>query len=73
MGDHFQEVLHWYPADSPPDADTTMLLWFVVDGLADWAVGWWNGEYWMDAATGGKLSGQVLYWVDVNGPGARHE
>ena len=63
------ESLEWQPASPPPDADTTMVLWIVYeDGDADWAAGWWDGEVWRDASTGGPCSGEVTHYAEPSGP-----
>jgi|JI102314A2RNA_FD_contig_51_4458882_length_2336_multi_2_in_0_out_0_3 hypothetical protein len=63
------EALEWLPASPPPDADTTLLLWIVYeDGDADWAAGWWDGEVWRDASTGGPASGEVTHYSSPMGP-----
>jgi hypothetical protein len=52
-----------------PDADLTVLLWVrYADGTSDWAAGWWDGDCWRDAASGGPVSGTVTHWAEPAGP-----
>ena len=53
-----------------PDADTTVLMWVLYGDGQDWAVGWWDGEVWRDAASGGDVAGCVAYWCEPQGPQA---
>ncbi|MEY2686850.1 MAG: hypothetical protein RL375_1048 [Pseudomonadota bacterium] len=64
------DAMTWTPAvDQLPDADLTVLLWVsYADGTADWAAGWWDGECWLDAASGGEVAGQVTHWAEPAGP-----
>lgn len=62
-------TLTWHPAAQPPDADTTVLLWIREDdGSEDWAAGWWDGENWRDAASGGVVAGRVTHWSEPEAP-----
>lgn len=58
-------TLTWQPASSPPDADITVLCWMA--GSGEWFSGWWDGQQWSDAATGGPLEG-VTHWAEPEGP-----
>ncbi len=54
---------------SLPDADTTVCMWVVYeDGDGDWAAGWWDGDVWRDASTGGPCSGEVTHYAQPSGP-----
>ena len=65
------ELLRWTEAAQLPDADMTVLMWIAYsDGTSDWAAGWWDGECWRDAATGGKVFGSVTHWAEPAGPRA---
>ena len=64
-------TLDWHrAADTLPDADTTVLMWVVDPEGADWAAGWWDGEAWRDAASGGVVAGEVTAWAEPEGPQA---
>lgn len=66
------ELLHWDPvAALMPDSDLTVLLWVVYDdGTADWCPGWWDGEAWRDATSGGQINASVTHWSNPGGPAA---
>lgn len=70
--EHAMETLIWIgPETCKPDADTTVLLWIVYeDSDADWAAGWWDGEVWRDASTGGPCSGEITHYAEPAGPDA---
>jgi len=65
------ELLEWHAtADALPDADITVLMWVREAGGADWHSGWWDGQDWRDAASGGVVAGEVSHWAEPEGPGA---
>ena len=65
------ELLKWHPATALPDADLNVLLWLVYgDGTSDWCSGWWDGERWLDCASGGAVGGTVTHWAEPGGPAA---
>lgn len=66
MSQHTEQI-HWTPASTKPDSDTTVLCWTGED----WFSGWWDDEAgaWFDAATGGIVEG-VSHWAHVQGPQA---
>ena len=59
-------ALHWTPAATKPDADTTVLCW---RDTGEWFSGWWDDKAgcWFDCASGGIIEG-VTHWADVGGP-----
>lgn len=72
-GSSVAELLAWHPVSDThlPDADLTVLMWVVdADLTADWYAGWWDGEAWRDAASGGQVAGWVSHWADPAGPAA---
>lgn len=67
------ELLEWQSVAGGhyPDADMTVMLWLqYADGTADWCSGWWNGEQWLDCASGDKVGGVVTHWAEPEGPAA---
>lgn len=57
-------TIRWHDAtQSKPDADITVLLW--LDD--EWCSGWWDGQEWRDAASGGVVR-LVTHYADVEGP-----
>lgn len=65
------EVLTWHDvaAGDMPDADIVQLLWIRdADGHAEWDRGWWDGEGWRLAESGGRCCGTVLFWAEPEGP-----
>lgn len=64
------ELLHWHAtAARMPDSDLTALLWLVYDdGTADWCPGWWDGDAWRDATSGGVIDAEVTHWAQPGGP-----
>ena len=63
------ELLEWHAtAAGLPDADTTVLMWVHCGTDADWASGWWDGQDWRDAASGGIVAGTVMHWAEPEGP-----
>ena len=77
------ETITWneLPADGVPDADTTVLVAFkfndepgVDTSAIDTWPAWWDGEHWMDAATGDRMERhgdrKVLAWSDMPAGGA---
>jgi hypothetical protein len=69
-GTAIAELLEWHAADTLPDADATVLMWVREGSAADWASGWWDGEDWRDAASGGVVAGTVTHWAEPEGPPA---
>lgn len=65
-----EEVLAWHYLPAMPDADFTVLLWVRYGHTSDWCAGWWDGETWRDAASGGEVSGAVVAWAEPMGPNA---
>jgi hypothetical protein len=72
------EVLQWHDASvSKPDADSTVLLWFGAAGqdgdgdLPGWEAGWWDGEAWRLAESGGVAADLVTHWAEPCGPDVR--
>ena len=64
------EPLAWRPtALALPDADITVLCW--TEPAAEWHAGWYDGEQWLDAATGGPMAGTVTHWAEPEGPNAK--
>ena len=63
------ELLEWHASKtSMPDCDTTVLMW-VTQGLdVDWFAGWWDGNDWRDAASGGVVAGEVTHFAEPEGP-----
>ena len=55
-----QEKLTW-TAGTVPDADQVVLVTLDGDSDPTW-VGFWDGETWIDAATGGEFADQVVSW-----------
>lgn len=69
-GSAVAEMLAWHDVrTSLPDADITVLAW-ARDGLGgcDWWSAWWDGERWMDCATGDVVHGTVTHWAQPQGP-----
>ena len=64
------QTLSWTAtASTMPDSDLTVLMWVrCADGAEDWASGWWDGEAWRDAASGGVVAGEVTHWAEPEGP-----
>ena len=64
------ELLEWHePANGDmPDADLTVLLWVQDGQVADWCGGWWDGDAWRMAESGGVCAGVVLAWAEPAGP-----
>jgi hypothetical protein len=65
------EALTWrdVAAGEMPDSDITLLLWLRhMDGSTDWDRGWWDGECWRLAESGGECGGTVLFWSSPEGP-----
>ena len=69
------EQLQWHPASgSKPDAYSVVLLWLTPDpkrGMhapAGWEAGFWDGEVWRLAESGGKAAGTVTHWAMPEGP-----
>lgn len=64
------ELLEWLDAQaSKPDADILHLLWIEDEtGHCDWDAGWWNGEEWLLAESGGSVAGKVLFYASPEGP-----
>jgi hypothetical protein len=63
------ELLEWHRAEHElPDADITVLLWIGTGTEADWAAGWWDGEAWRLAESGGVCAGVVYAWAEPEGP-----
>jgi hypothetical protein len=68
------ETITWHilPDGGMPDAEITVLLEFVHTddpAHADTWPGWWSGEHWIDATTGGRIERDgactVLAWCDM--------
>jgi hypothetical protein len=60
-------ALNWIPvAERLPDAEITVLCWL---DTGEWFSGWFDGEFWKDAATGDDLDG-VTHWAEPEGPSA---
>ena len=67
------ELLQWHNAtSSKPDVDTPVLLWFEAEGidgaLPGWEAGWWDGEAWRLAESGGLAGDPVTRWAQPAGP-----
>lgn len=69
------ELIEWHPASgSKPDADAIVLLWIVpnpAQGMhapAGWEAGFWDGENWRLAESGGLADGAVTHWAAPEGP-----
>ena len=65
------ELLEWHPTagGQRPDADITVLLWTRDHaGITDWERGWWDGEDWRLAESGGVCAGTVTHWAQPEGP-----
>ena len=63
------ELLEWHATDAGlPDADITVLMWVHYNADADWSSGWWDGQEWRDAASGGVVAGVVTHWAEPEGP-----
>ena len=44
------------------------MMWVVDGNESDWAAGWWDGEEWRDASSGGVVAGLVTHWCEPEGP-----
>lgn len=67
-----QLVWHNPAAGDMPDAEATVLMWVLLeDGDELWEGGWWDGEAWRLAESGGICPGTVSAWSEPNGPAAR--
>ena len=67
------EVLGWYDAAKParPDSEITVLLQLVgADGGSSVDTGFWDGEGWRLAESGGQPTQRVAYWAQAEGPDA---
>ena len=68
------EMIEWHPASGDkPDADATVLLWIPgFDTLvpSGWEAGFWDGENWRLAESGGLVDGTVTHWAMPEGPAA---
>lgn len=66
------ELLQWHEArHTLPDSDITVLAWTREPcGAADWCSAWWDGEQWIDCASGGVIHLDVTHWAQPEGPGA---
>lgn len=65
------ELLEWHDATTcKPDADTTVLMWFVdSDGHGQWESGWWSGDgRWCFCESGGDVGATVTHWAEPEGP-----
>ena len=64
------ELLEWHDAaTTKPDADILQLLWIADEvGHCDWDAGWWSGEEWLLAESGGSVAGRVLFFASPEGP-----
>lgn len=69
------ELIEWHPASgSKPDADATVLLWMAPDAQdgisipAGWEAGFWDGDDWRLAESGGLVDGTVTHWAQAGGP-----
>lgn len=65
------ELLEWHvvAAGDMPDSDITVLLWWTDHaGITDWERGWWDGEDWRLAESGGVCAGTVTHWAQPEGP-----
>lgn len=63
------ELLEWHrAAHDMPDADLTVLLWIVTGADTEWQAGWWDGEVWRLAESGGVCAGSVTHWAEPEGP-----
>ena len=69
-GSAVAELLEWHDVRSRmPDSDITVLAWVRgADGTADWCSAWWDGEQWIDCASGGVVELQVTHWAQPEGP-----
>ena len=47
-----------------PDAEMTVLVELVDDSEPVW-LGFWSGETWLDACTGGPFAGRVVAWAEL--------
>ena len=56
-GHAMAELLEWHDVRSRmPDRDITVLAWVRgADGTSDWCSAWWDGEQWIDCASGGVV------------------
>jgi hypothetical protein len=68
-------TLEWHHVSvhDMPDADLTVMLWISdPTGLSqpDWDRGWWDGEVWRLAESGGACAGTVVAWAEPEGPAA---
>jgi len=68
------ELIEWHPASgAKPDADATVLLWIPgFDTLvpSGWEAGFWDGDAWRLAESGGLVDGTVTHWAQPEGPAA---
>ncbi len=68
------EIIEWHPASgSKPDADATVLVWIMAPAASTppgWAAGFWDGEDWRLAESGGLVDGTVTHWAMPEGPAA---
>jgi len=63
------ELLQWHAtADQMPDAEMTVLMWVKQGSAVEWFAGWWDGEAWLDASSGGMVHGEVTHWAEPEGP-----
>jgi hypothetical protein len=64
------EVVRWMPAGAElPDAETMVILWLVSDEAGEWfEAGFWDGECWRLAESGGLPTQRVTHWTQLNGP-----
>jgi len=69
-GSSTAELLEWHDARTRlPDADMTVLVWTRDEhGAGDWASAWWDGEQWIDCASGGVVEIDVTHWAQPEGP-----
>lgn len=60
------ETITWHPlaTEGPPDADITVLV-SVEDASEPTWLGFFDGDVWRDAATGGKFASSVTAWADM--------
>lgn len=65
------ESLTWHDATAgKPDADGNVLLWLGASEGCDagWSEGWWDGDDWRLAESGGIADAEVLCWAEPVGP-----
>lgn len=69
-GSSTAELLEWHDVRTRlPDADMTVLVWTRDEhGGRDWASAWWDGEQWIDCASGGVVELDVTHWAQPEGP-----